>query len=134
MKPSSFHSNRRRYNWLVYDINDKFLIKYSKYYKGVLVDLGCGEAPYKEFFLQYCEKYIGVDWSSSYHNIKADVISNLNEKINHPDEYADTIISLSVMEHLSEPLTFLKESYRILKKGGDDIASSFSMVVTRTTI
>ncbi len=81
MKPSEFHSNLRPYNWLVYKGNDKLLIRYSKYYNGVLVDLGCGDAPYKNFFLQYVDKYIGVDWSSSYHNIQADIIVDLNKPL-----------------------------------------------------
>jgi len=118
MKPTKFHSNRQWYNWLVYNISDKFLEKYSKYYKGVLVDLGCGEAPYKEYLLQYADKYIGVDWTNTLHNSKADVLSNLNEKVNLPDEYADTVVSLSVIEHLFEPQAFLNECYRIMKKGG----------------
>ena len=92
--------------------------KYSKHYKGHLVDLGCGEAPYKEYFLQYVDKYTGVDWTNTFHNSKADVISNLNEKIDLPDECADVVISLSVIEHLREPQVFLNESYRILKPGG----------------
>ncbi|MEJ5283466.1 MAG: class I SAM-dependent methyltransferase [Brevinematales bacterium] len=117
MKPSKFHSNRDWHNWLVYKIGDKFLEKYSKYYGGRLVDLGCGEAPYKEYFLQYVEEYIGVDWTNTLHNSKANVASNLNEKIELPDEFADTLISLSVMEHLCEPQIFLNESYRILKRG-----------------
>lgn len=118
MKLSKIHSNRQWYNWLAYDIGDKFLEKYSKYYRGRLVDLGCGEAPYKEFFLQYVDEYIGVDWTNTLHNSKADVVSNLNEKIELPDEYADTVISLSVIEHLCEPQIFLNESYRILKREG----------------
>ncbi|MFN3306952.1 MAG: class I SAM-dependent methyltransferase [Candidatus Kapaibacteriota bacterium] len=118
MKPSQYHNNRKPYNWLIYDIGDKFLEKYSKFYKGRLVDLGCGEAPYKEFFLQYVKEYIGVDWTNSQHKISADVISNLNEKILLPNEFADTIIALFVLEHLSEPEIFLRESFRILKRGG----------------
>jgi SAM-dependent methyltransferase len=116
--PSKYHNNRGACNWLAYDNGDKWLLEYSKYYKGILVDLGCGEAPYKEFFLQYADKYIGVDWTNTLHNSKADIVSNLNEKIELPDQYADTIISLSVMEHLCEPQIFLNESYRILKDGG----------------
>ena len=61
MKPSKYHSNRKDINWLLYDIGDKWLEEYSKYYKGNLYDLGCGEAPYKKYFLQYCDEYIGVD-------------------------------------------------------------------------
>ena len=112
------HPNRSVINFLVYEWNEYFLKKFIPYYKGVLVDLGCGEAPYKEFFLQYVEKYIGVDWSRSLHNIRAEVISDLNKKIDLPDEVADVVISISVMEHLCEPEVFLGESFRILKKGG----------------
>ena len=82
------------------------------------MDLGCGEAPFKDYFLQFSDSYIGVDWTKTLHNSKADIVSNLNEKIELDDETADTIISLSVMEHLCEPQIFLHESYRILKTGG----------------
>jgi len=118
MKPSQFHSNRQAYNWLIYDNGDRWLLEYVCFYKGILVDLGCGSAPYKEFFLQYVQKYVGVDWGNTLHNSKADVVSNLNEKIDLPDAYADTIVSFSVLEHLCEPQLFLNESYRVLKNEG----------------
>jgi SAM-dependent methyltransferase len=118
MKPSEYHNNKGLHNWLIYKIGDKFLEKYSKYYKGDLYDLGCGEAPYKEYFLQYADFYIGVDWTKTLHNSKVDMASDLNKKIELNDEVADTIISLSVMEHLYQPEVFLKESYRVLKKDG----------------
>ena len=117
-KPSKYHNNRKSYNWLIYDTGDKWLIEYSKYYKGTLVDLGCGTAPYKDFFLQYADKYVGVDWTKTLHNSKADIISDLNKKIEIENDFADTIISISVMEHLCEPQIFLNESYRILKDNG----------------
>jgi len=118
MKPTKCHSNKKLINWLIYNIGDKFLEKYSKYYKGKLVDLGCGEALYKSYFLQYADEYIGVDWTKTLHNSKADIVSNLNEKIELEDDFADTIISLSVMEHLCEPQVFLNEAYRILNNEG----------------
>ncbi len=118
MKPSRYHRNRQPYNWLVYHNLDKSLEKHSKYYKGILVDLGCGEAPYKEYFLQYADKYVGVDWSNTLHNFKADIVSDLNEKIELEDDYADTVVSISTIEHLREPENFLKEANRILKQNG----------------
>jgi len=118
LSPSQTHTNRKSYNWLIYYNFDKWLQEYSHYYKGILVDLGCGEAPYKEYFLHYADTYIGVDWTNTLHNSKADIVSNLNEKIVLDNAYADTIISLSVMEHLCEPQIFLNESFRILKEGG----------------
>lgn len=118
MKITTEHSNRKLYNWLVYDIGDKFLMKYSKYFKGKLADLGCGESPYKDFFLCYADSYIGVDWTNTLHNSKADIISDLNVSINLDAGSVDSIVSLSVMEHLREPQIFLNESNRILKSGG----------------
>ena len=118
MIPSKYHTNRKAHNWLLYDIGDRFLEKHSKYYKGTLYDLGCADAPFKEYFLQYCDEYIGVDWTKTLHNSKADIVSDLNKELNIETNVADTIISLSVMEHLCEPQVFLNESYRILKDDG----------------
>ena len=119
MKPSQSHSNRGWHNWVLYNIGDQYLEKYSIHIRGHLIDLGCGEAPFKEYFLQFADSYTGIDWSNTAHNSKADIVSNLNEKIELSDNTADTIVSLSVMEHLCEPQIFLNESYRILKGGGE---------------
>jgi hypothetical protein len=72
-------------------------------YKGILYDLGAGESPYKYFFLEYAKKYIAVDWASSFHNTLPDVVANLNQPLPIDSKVADTIVSLSVMEHLCEP-------------------------------
>lgn len=112
------HNNRRLHNWLAYDNGDKYLIRASSFYKGVLYDLGCGEAPYRDFFLRYAEKYIGVDWAGCYHATKADVVADLNIPLPIECGVADTVVSLSVLEHLCEPQTMLNEAFRILKPGG----------------
>src|SRR5665647_331058 len=112
------HSNRRAHNWLIYDIGDNFLQKYAPLYKGVLYDLGCGESPYQEFFLRYADKYVGVDWAGSFHDTKADIAADLNKPLPIESEVADTVVSLSVMEHLCEPQTMLNQARRILKPGG----------------
>jgi len=117
MKPSRHHSNRGLKNWLAYDVGDRCLIQYSRYLRGDLYDLGCGEAPHKDYFLSFVDTYTGVDWSRTLHDSKADVVSDLNVRIDLEDEVADSIISLSVMEHLSEPQVFLNESFRILRAG-----------------
>jgi len=110
--------NLKEYShWLVHKLNYKCFLKYSKYMKGALVDLGCGKCE-NENFLPYIKKYIGIDWQNSLHNPKADVFSNLNEKIDLEDECVDTAFASSVMEHLSEPVVFVKEVNRVLKKDG----------------
>jgi SAM-dependent methyltransferase len=118
MNPSQSHSNRKPYNWLIYKNYDRFLKKYAEYYSGTLYDLGCGEMPYKTFVLQYVKHYIGVDWPDSFHKFKADITADLNKSLPIKSASGDTVISLSVMEHLHEPQVMLFEVYRILKSGG----------------
>ena len=112
------HSNRRAHNWLIYDVSDRFLEKFIPLYRGTLYDLGAGEAPYKEFFLQHAKKYVAVDWSGSHHNTNADITADLNEPLPIDAGIADTIVSLSVLEHLYAPQVMLNEAFRILKEGG----------------
>ncbi|SDU08287.1 methyltransferase domain-containing protein [Halopseudomonas salegens] len=119
MKISKNHHNRKLHNWLAYDIGDQFLIKYVDRYNGTLYDLGCGESPYKDFFLTYADRYVGVDWTGSLHNTKADIAADLNKPFPIESDVADTIVSLSVLEHLCEPQNMLDEAFRILKPGGN---------------
>lgn len=117
MKISQNHSNRRPHNWLIYDIGDTWLMRFKERYKGHLYDLGCGEMPYKNWLLHHADQYTGVDWGSSLHGLKADILADLNEPLPIESEVSDTVMSLSVMEHLREPQVFLNEAHRILKPG-----------------
>lgn len=118
MKISQNHSNRKPHNWILYDIGDKWLFDLKEFYKGNLYDLGCGEMPYKDWLLNCVDSYTGVDWGSTLHELKADVLADLNKPLPIESEVADTVLSLSVMEHLCEPQVFLNEAYRILKPNG----------------
>ena len=105
------------FNFLMDNINRR--ISRSLPYKGLVIDLGCGEAPYKEDILEVADEYIGVDWENSYHESnQVDVIADLTKPLPFEDKYADTVVSFQVMEHLPEPSFFLSECYRILKPGG----------------
>jgi SAM-dependent methyltransferase len=115
---SEKHNNRKPWNWLLYKISDNFLNKYASNYKGVLYDLGCGTRIYEEYFLQFADTYIGVDWGASVHDLKADIAADLNKPLPIDANSADTIICLSVLEHLCEPQILLNEAYRIMKPGG----------------
>lgn len=117
-KDGKTHGNRQQHNWLIYEIGNHFLEKYVNHYVGILYDLGCGEVPYRHFFLQYAEHYVGVDWSDSSHKTIADIMADLNKPLPIDSNIADTVVSLSVLEHLCEPQVMLNEAYRILKPGG----------------
>ncbi|MDD3014473.1 MAG: class I SAM-dependent methyltransferase [Candidatus Gastranaerophilales bacterium] len=115
------HPNCSLKNWLVYKQAQSFLYKFKNRYGKVLYDLGCGEMPYKDFFLQFCNEYVGIDWSGTLHKLKADIVADLNKPLPIEPEVADTVISLSVLEHLYEPQMMINEAWRILKPGGNII-------------
>jgi len=120
-KPGLSHLNRKPYNWLFYDIINHDLESNCQKIRGVIYDLGCGEMPYKNWLLQHADRYVGVDWSATLHNLKADILADLNKPLPIKGQIADTVVSLSVMEHLKEPQNMLNEAFRILKPGGSMI-------------
>ncbi len=83
-----------------------------------MLDLGCADKPFEEFFIQYVDRYIGADWTNCLHDSKADIVADLNKELPIENDFADTIVSLNVLEHLYNPQLFLKESFRVLKDDG----------------
>jgi len=114
------HPNRKFHNWLIYDVYESFLLRCvtDGFFSGVIYDLGAGELPYKSFVSDLVSQYVSVDWAESLHDLKADIFADLNQPFPIDSAVADTVLSLSVMEHLHEPQRFLNEAYRILKVGG----------------
>lgn len=107
-----------KFNLIIYKLECNMMKKFSQYMKGVVYDLGCGERPYESFVLKNAKEYIGVDWSKTLHDLKADLFFDLNEIFPLDSNKIDTVMSISVMEHLYNPQLFLNEIYRILKPEG----------------
>jgi SAM-dependent methyltransferase len=110
-------------NWLILKLNNEGVRKRLPEMRGVVYDLGCGIRPYEPDILCAAERYVGVDWSSTYHALRADIIADLNDRLPIEDGVADTVVSFQVLEHLREPRTMLSEACRILKPGGRMIVS-----------
>lgn len=107
------------HNWRIIENNNRFVRDHLSFLKGRVIDLGCGQAPYKQDILKYVEEYIGVDWEKSFHDLSnVDVMADLTKRLPFKDACADTVTAFKVMEHLPEPSFFLSECYRILRSGG----------------
>ena len=107
------------YNWLIARINNGVIERNRGLIRGRVIDMGCGDCVYKEDIEEVADEYIGVDWHDSQHECgEVDVWADLTEALPFPDDYANTIVSFQVMEHLPEPIGFLSECFRILMPGG----------------
>jgi SAM-dependent methyltransferase len=95
-----------------------------QYLTGVLLDVGCGKMPYKEILLQpqgSSEKYLGLDMdipvTTGYSGATPDLLWE-GKTIPLPDNSVDSILLTEVLEHCFDPAAVLKETCRVLKKGG----------------
>lgn len=91
------------------------------YAKGDLLDIGCGNKPYKTFFNNLLTTYTGCDITQSDMN-EVDIICPATN-IPLQDNTKDTIFSTQVIEHVADHRKLLSEAYRILKPGGYIIVS-----------
>ena len=85
-----------------------------KYVCGKTLDLGAGNAKYKQIIKERADEYLAFDMFSG-PNI--DVVGDASNTI-FPEENFDTIISTQLLEHVERPWLVIKEIRRILKKGG----------------
>jgi len=82
---------------------------------GVLLDLGCGERPYKKEYGLYVKESVGIDVPWSLHEkCDIDIFGNA-EMLPFKNESFDIILCTSVLEHVKNPFKALQEASRVLK-------------------
>ncbi len=95
-------------------------------FNGVVLDIGCGIMPYKEFILENRSevKYIGIDFEKAFNAEYAMVKPDLFwDGITIPleDDSVETVLATELLEHCANPESILKEVFRVLKSGGNFI-------------
>lgn len=90
--------------------------------EGIILDLGSQDMPgnrkesLHEFLINNCNnKIIGIDSQKGKY---VDIVVDLNKKFPFKNNYAENIIAGELIEHLHNPLYFLKECWRTLKPRG----------------
>ena len=91
-------------------------------FSGHLLDVGCGQMPYKKFLLdnKYISQYTGLDIETALvydKEVKPDFTWN---GIHMPfgDNHFDTLMATEVLEHCPDPVRIITEMNRVLKPGG----------------
>lgn len=96
------------------------------YFKGKLLDVGCGVMPYRDFINKNAslDQYIGMDLRNSevYTTVQPDIFWD-GYTIPLEDNSVDTVLLTEVLEHCPEPEKVLQDINRVLKPGGHVIFS-----------
>lgn len=93
----------------------------DKYAAKRLLDLGCGNKPYKEWYGPLTDYSIGCDAVQSSENLVDNIC--LASELPYEDESFDTVFSTQVLEHVFEQQQMINEAARVLKPGGHVILS-----------
>jgi len=97
---------------LLEDINEAV----KNHASGDLLDLGCGNKPYEEWYNPKTKTQTGCDVAQSDKN-KVDVIC-LATDLKFENNTFDTVLATQVLEHVYDHHAMIKESYRVLRPAG----------------
>ncbi|HET7612911.1 MAG TPA: class I SAM-dependent methyltransferase, partial [Gemmatimonadaceae bacterium] len=86
---------------------------------GRVLDVGCGEKPYRRLFDQPAE-YVGLDIAAG---PQVDIVVQPGERWPLPDAHFDVLISNQVLEHVADLDFTLAEMKRVVKPGGTVVVS-----------
>lgn len=110
---------------------DKYLVRYSilnaiknilPELKGVLLDIGCGEMPYKKLLTSFpskVQKYIGMDIENKLYqqSVKPDLFWD-GSKVPLDNGTIDCVVATEFFEHVPYPEKIMEEIGRVLKPEG----------------
>ncbi len=116
-------ANARWYNWYANGLLERAISTMTRGLSGdVVVDLGCGEQPYR-WMLGGFRRYVGFDSPSRPDSAAhADVFGDATA-LPFRDATADAVLCTEVMEHVAKPATMIAEIVRILRPGGTLVLS-----------
>lgn len=112
-------------SWLVHKIHDNALgMALHQYAGGLLLDIGCGEKPYRTMTDGLVTAHIGLDYPGSLHSKEQIDIFATAYETGFAKESVDTVLCTVVLEHLERPQDAINEMFRILKPGGYVVLSA----------
>ncbi len=87
--------------------------------KKIILDIGAGYRPISKEIKS--KKIIRLDGVKKYH---PDVCCNINDGIPLKKDSIDIIIAGEIIEHIFNPIKFIRECNKVLKKGGNLVLST----------
>lgn len=88
----------------------------QQYAQGRLIDLGCGDMPYRELIIARVSAYDSLDFFPRSEDVT--YVGDIQAMPMIESNAYDTAICLEVLEHVPDPFQAMREIYRILKPEG----------------
>jgi SAM-dependent methyltransferase len=117
------------YGRMVFDLQIltiyKDVKKYLPLYKGNVLDIGCGQSPYKFLLNKNETKYFGIDIidANKFGYYNPDVIAFDGKNIPFESDKFDAVICTEVLEHVRDFQHLIDEIYRTAKTNADIIVT-----------
>jgi ubiquinone/menaquinone biosynthesis C-methylase UbiE len=119
------HPSGNDFNWLAKrQLGNAIFTAAQRYATGRLVDIGCGEKPYRSVFAPYVTEHVGVDHPESPHALNSVDVLATAYRIPLADSSFETALMSELLEHLETPAKALGEAHRLLTPGGWLIATT----------
>lgn len=127
--PDSIFGKVKFYGRMLLDLQINTIFKDVKKelpdYKGNVLDIGCGQSPYRFLLNKEETKYHGIDIADAdkfdYHN--SEIVPFNGEDIPFEDERFDAVICTEVLEHVQNYQKLVDEIYRVMKSGATGIVT-----------
>lgn len=107
-------------NYLVHSALQPELVRGYALLQGRLLDLGCGNRPYRPL-LKNISEYVAFDMDKE--GSQSDVVGTV-ATLPFLSSSFDSVLSTQVLEHVPEPWLMLKEISRVLRPGGQLLLSA----------
>jgi SAM-dependent methyltransferase len=101
--------------WLHYRVLEPFIIAQLRQSRTPLLDLGCGNRPYRDYYPK--GQTVGADVAQSPMGC-VDVLIEPGGGLPLPDDAFETVLCTQVLEHVEDPYRLLAEAHRVLRPGG----------------
>jgi SAM-dependent methyltransferase len=101
--------------WLHFRTLEPFILSQLQQARAPLLDLGCGNRPYRKYYP--AGEAVGADVVQSSLGC-VDVLIEPTRRLPLQDEYFETVLCTQVLEHVEDPHNLLAEAHRVLRPGG----------------
>ena len=102
--------------WTVY----RDLRRELPHFRGEVLDVGCGQSPYRYLLDPRTTNYVGIDIADAdrFDYVNDEIVPFDGEHIPFPDDHFDAVLCTEVLEHVAHFQGLVDEIHRVLKRGG----------------